>query len=122
MALLFLDLNGFKAVNDTYGHDAGDAVLVEAASRIAGATRGGDTVARLGGDEFVVLCEGVDADAVDRIAQRIEAAFAPPFAIGEATVQLSASLGRATAGAGATSSGLLREADAAMYRAKRAGR
>jgi diguanylate cyclase (GGDEF)-like protein len=123
VAVLFLDLDRFKAINDSLGHEAGDAVLMEVARRLQKHLRPGDTVARLGGDEFLVLCEGVSSEhrAVE-VAQRALSGLSPSFAIGERELSIEASigiaLGRATQ---ATSGGLVRDADAAMYRAKQTG-
>lgn len=121
-AVMFIDLDRFKVVNDSLGHTAGDAILVEAAWRIESVVRSGDTVARLGGDEFTVLCEGaghVDATAV---ATRIVEAVAVPFTVQGRDVYVSASIGIALSGGPADSPELLiRDADAAMYRAKGAG-
>jgi diguanylate cyclase (GGDEF)-like protein/PAS domain S-box-containing protein len=126
LALLFLDLDRFKQVNDGLGHDAGDDLLVQAARRIRAVTRPADTVARLGGDEFVVLCEGVDDEhhAVD-VAERISRAIEDhPFQLGDVEVSVTASIGIAVSRGGETAhpEALLRDADAAMYRAKDAGR
>ncbi len=80
VAVMFLDLDRFKPVNDTYGHDAGDVVLVETAGRLSATVRSGDTVARFGGDEFLVLCEDVgDLDAVVDLADRIRTAVSEPI-------------------------------------------
>lgn len=122
VSLLFLDLDGFKAVNDSLGHDAGDKLLIEAASRIRGATRAQDTVARLGGDEFVVLCEKTTAEDAEIIAERINATLREPIELGETSVSVTASVGMVSANASFTAAELLRDADAAMYRAKVNGR
>ncbi|WP_158274558.1 bifunctional diguanylate cyclase/phosphodiesterase [Cellulomonas sp. WB94] len=124
VALFFIDLDHFKDVNDAYGHEVGDRVLVDVARRLEHVARRGDTVARLGGDEFILLLDDeMTDDDVPEIAERIVAAFARPFSDGAVTFQLSASVGAAiaedpTIGA----SGLLQRADSAMYRAKVAGR
>jgi diguanylate cyclase (GGDEF)-like protein/PAS domain S-box-containing protein len=126
LALLFLDLDRFKQVNDGLGHDAGDDLLVQAARRIRAVTRPIDTVARLGGDEFVVLCEDVDDEQhAIAVAERISRALEHrPFALGEVEVAVTASIGIALSAGGeaAHPEALLRDADAAMYRAKDAGR
>ncbi len=124
VAVLFLDLDRFKFVNDSLGHEAGDRVLVEVARRLRKPLRSGDTAARLGGDEFVILVERLsDASDAVRVAERIADAFRTPFAVGGPEVYLSASIGIAVAGDGARSpEELLREADAAMYRVKGTGK
>jgi diguanylate cyclase (GGDEF)-like protein/PAS domain S-box-containing protein len=124
-AVLYVDLDGFKAVNDTAGHASGDAVIVGAAERLSAAVRRSDVVARLGGDEFAVLCPGVaDAEEVTRLADRIIHDLAAPFghAGGGATV-VGASVGIAIGAPGATDpDALLAEADAALYAAKASGK
>ncbi|MGO9904958.1 MAG: diguanylate cyclase domain-containing protein [Solirubrobacteraceae bacterium] len=119
-AVLFIDLDNFKAVNDSYGHAAGDAVLVESARRLHAAVRPGDTVARIGGDEFIALCEHVNADSALAVARRLQEALRPSFTAGGVEHQLSASIGVAL-GDGEPDR-LLGDADAASYRAKAAGR
>jgi diguanylate cyclase (GGDEF)-like protein/PAS domain S-box-containing protein len=122
-ALLFLDLDNFKMVNDSLGHAAGDSLLVEAARRLLACVRASDTVARLGGDEFAVFIEDpVDDAACIEVAERIIAALARPFAIGRREVFVGASLGIATARDGDGADGLLRNADMAMYLAKTRGK
>ncbi len=124
IALYFIDLDHFKHVNDSYGHDVGDSVLVAVADRLRRLARKQDTVARLGGDEFVVLCDRVltDEDAQD-IAGRLVAALSEPVVVGSRRVALSASVGAVLTDDPTTSPGdLLRGADAAMYRSKQAGR
>ncbi|MBW3668997.1 MAG: diguanylate cyclase, partial [Actinobacteria bacterium] len=125
VAVLFLDLDRFKVVNDGLGHVAGDRLLVEVAHRLSGIVRPGDTVARFGGDEFVVLCDDVGAvrDAVD-VADRIGDVLTRPFSIGGREVIAGASVGIALAQAGKHegAEALVRDADAAMYRAKERGK
>ena len=123
--LMFVDLDHFKAVNDLYGHETGDTVLVEAARRLSHLGRREDTVSRLGGDEFVVLCENVqNHDSVREIAGRMVAALARPFEVGRGLqVCMSASVGVAvTTDATVGAADLLRDADTAMYQVKQQGR
>jgi len=125
VALMFLDLDRFKTVNDTHGHDAGDELLAQAARRLSRVLRPGDTVARIGGDEFVVLAEDIeDEDHAVVIARRIAAAIdSAPFLLREESFDVTASIGVAlTRGGDAHPESLLRDADAAMYRAKDMGR
>jgi diguanylate cyclase (GGDEF)-like protein len=122
-AVLYLDLDGFKPVNDTYGHEAGDLVLQTFAQRLRGCLRSADTAARLGGDEFAVLVHGpIDADGLDRVVGRIRAELARPIDLGgRRQAAVGASIGATIAGAGTDDvETLLRRADAAMYTAKRA--
>ncbi|MGH8975418.1 MAG: diguanylate cyclase domain-containing protein, partial [Acidimicrobiia bacterium] len=123
VALLFLDLDRFKLLNDSRGHAIGDQVLVTVAERLRQVVRPSDTVARFGGDEFVIVCEDVDgvADATG-LAERIARALDAPFSVDGGEVFLSASLGISMAGAASSAEELLRDADAAMYRAKEQGR
>ena len=123
-AVLFLDLDRFKAINDVLGHHVGDALLVQFSTRLLDATRSLDTVARVGGDEFAVILHGVstEAEAVEA-ASRIEAALQTPFDLVGTSRTLTASIGIAIGHAGHTSAGeLLREADLAAYAAKAEGR
>ncbi|APV51435.1 hypothetical protein BWI17_18100 [Betaproteobacteria bacterium GR16-43] len=125
LALLFLDLDKFKAVNDTHGHDSGDAVLKEFARRMQACVRRTDTVARLAGDEFVVLLEGLkDKCEAELVAAKIIAAMALPIVLpGDLMVVVGTSIGIAPAGDPDESSAQwLKRADAALYRAKAAGR
>ncbi len=122
VALLYLDLDGFKGVNDALGHEAGDYVLGEIADRLRACLRAGDTPARLGGDEFAILLAGAGPTEVRAIAARVVAMLALPVPIGTATATVSASAGVALAAAGETADDLLRRADAALYAAKHAGK
>ncbi|NUQ12846.1 MAG: EAL domain-containing protein [Gemmatimonadaceae bacterium] len=122
-ALLYLDLDNFKTVNDTLGHQHGDHLLVEVAARLLNATRGCDTVSRLGGDEFAVLLEDLrDRDDVTVVADRIAGAMARPFHLGPAEFLVGASIGIAFEHDGLSADDLLRDADVAMYVAKRQGK
>ncbi|OLZ74101.1 phosphodiesterase [Streptomyces amritsarensis] len=128
-AVLFIDLDGFKAVNDTIGHQAGDELLIEAARRLQDSVRAGDTAARLGGDEFAALILGDgsrDRSAreyqVREIADRLRAKLSQPYRIGGSEVRVAASIGVAFADPGITPSDLMRNADLAMYRAKAGGK
>jgi diguanylate cyclase (GGDEF)-like protein len=123
LAVLFVDLDRFKLVNDRADHSAGDQVLNEMATRLIAMTRGVDVVARFGGDEFVALAEvDHDDDAVD-MAERIRAGISQPVTIGDAQLVITASVGIVvTADADAAPAALLRDADNAMYEAKRHGR
>jgi diguanylate cyclase (GGDEF)-like protein/PAS domain S-box-containing protein len=121
VAVLFCDLDHFKVINDSLGHEAGDEVLKQVAGRFEEVVRPGDTVGRFGGDEFVFCCEDVaGADDARRIAERIAAELVRPFAVGEEAF-VRASIGIALADASSTAEDLLRDADAAMYRAKHGG-
>jgi diguanylate cyclase (GGDEF)-like protein len=122
LALLYLDLDRFKAVNDTLGHHAGDQLLATVAERLRAAARLGDTVARLGGDEFAVLVEGVpDVSFVAEMAARLRAAVGAPCTVAGHPVQATVSVGGAVLLPGAPADDLLPEADIAMYRAKASG-
>jgi diguanylate cyclase (GGDEF)-like protein/PAS domain S-box-containing protein len=123
-AVLFVDLDHFKAVNDIHGHAAGDLVLMEVARRLEMCVRPGDTVARLGGDEFAVLVARMAAaEDATRVADRIQQEMRSPVAIGSSSVWPGASIGIALSHSGyETAAELLRDADAAMYRAKADGR
>jgi diguanylate cyclase (GGDEF)-like protein len=122
--VLFLDLDGFKAINDTLGHAAGDQLLVGVAGRIRAGLRESDTAARFGGDEFLILLDGmVDEDMPSAVVRRVNTALARPFLIEGRQVTISASVGVATSSARyETAETLLRDADMAMYQAKTANR
>jgi diguanylate cyclase (GGDEF)-like protein len=119
-AVLFLDLDDFKRVNDVFGHSTGDALLRDIAIRISGVVRPSDTISRFGGDEFTILCPGLgtEEDAV-QVAQRVIAALERPFSIGGRELHATASVGIAISPAGGSEAeALVRDADTAMYRAK----
>ncbi len=124
LAVLFLDVDNFKVVNDSLGHEAGDELLTALAPRLAEAVRTGDTVARFGGDEFVLLCEDVeDEQEALEIAERVKQCFARPLSIAGGEHFVTASIGVALPSAGhELPESLLRDADAAMYQAKERGR
>ncbi|MCB0898236.1 MAG: EAL domain-containing protein [Actinobacteria bacterium] len=122
VVVFFLDLDLFKVVNDSLGHHAGDALLVDVAKRLSSAVRSGDTLARFGGDEFVVMCEDVSEDEVTTLATRITQALRQPFTSDDREVTVTASVGVAVADRSSTPHTLLRDADVAMYRAKERGR
>ncbi|MFE7132998.1 putative bifunctional diguanylate cyclase/phosphodiesterase [Streptomyces sp. NPDC057638] len=128
-AVLFIDLDGFKGVNDRLGHQAGDQLLIQAAHRLADSVRIGDTAARLGGDEFAALILGDGTrDPVDResqvteIAERLRLTLSQPYRIDGQDVRVAASIGVAFAEPGITPTDLMRNADLAMYRAKAGGK
>ena len=122
-AVLLCDLDGFKQVNDSLGHGAGDAVIAEVGRRLQEVCRDGDMVARLGGDEFVVLARNVsDYDYAMEFAQRILPLLRKPFSIADTQIELSGSVGVAVSAENSTMHGVLQMADHAMYEAKRAGR
>jgi diguanylate cyclase (GGDEF)-like protein/PAS domain S-box-containing protein len=123
IAVMFLDLDNFKNVNDSLGHDAGDRLLQAAAQRLVKSTRPSDTVARLGGDEFAILLEGISAGAdVERIAHTITRSFAEPLLLDGADTHMAASIGIAFSHDDDDTEQLLRNADIAMYNAKAAGK
>ncbi|MDF6045018.1 EAL domain-containing protein [Streptomyces sp. JH14] len=128
-AVLFIDLDGFKAVNDRLGHQAGDELLVQAARRLQESVRAGDTAARLGGDEFAALIigdgtrdQGARDYQVHEIADRLRLMLSQPYRIGGGEVRVAASIGVAFAEPAITPTDLMRNADLAMYRAKAAGK
>ena len=121
-AVLLLDLDRFKAVNDTLGHHAGDQLLQQVARRLEDCVRTVDLVARMSGDEFNVLLEAIDPDEAVERARQIASALGTPYDIGGQAVSVSASIGLVSSTAGlATIDDYLRAADAAMYRAKSGG-
>ena len=115
IAVAFIDLDRFKPVNDLYGHETGDELLVAVASRLAGAVRGGDLVARFGGDEFVVIARDPDGIDPQGLAARFEEVLARPFELSVGEVHISASIGVVEAGPGDEVDTVLAEADVAMY-------
>jgi diguanylate cyclase (GGDEF)-like protein len=122
VALLFCDLDGFKRVNDRFGHAAGDAVLVDVAQRLTNGVRDSDTVARLGGDEFAILLEDVQEGYVEAACERILAALRPGAHVAGHRLPLSTSIGVARADTSQSAAHLLRNADMAMYQAKALGK
>ena len=122
IAVAFCDLDGFKPVNDSYGHLAGDRVLVEVADRLRASLRTGDELARIGGDEFTVLLRNVpDTATALHVAERLLASVREPFSAGETDVALGLSVGVVMADAASSADSLLARADDALYAAKRAG-
>ncbi|WP_187394672.1 PAS domain S-box protein [Zoogloea oleivorans] len=123
-AVAYLDLDGFKPVNDTHGHAVGDLLLVEMARRLQASTRAGDTVARLGGDEFALIYNGLEhSDECDQVFERLRASIAEPVRIDDREIRVTASIGITLCPLdGADPETLLRHADQAMYLAKKAGR
>ena len=119
VGLLLIDLNGFRQVNETYGHAVGDGLLIQVARRLVAHVRPGDTVARLGGDEFVIVCPDMpDAETAWELADRLATAMNEPLAVGDDTYAASVSIGVAIGDATATPDSLLRDADSAMYASK----
>ena len=123
VAVMFIDLDNFKNVNDSLGHDAGDRLLQAAAQRLVKSTRPSDTVARLGGDEFAILLEGIGSDAdVERVARSVSEAFNRPLLVDGRETAATASIGVACSQPGDDAEQMLRNADIAMYGAKAAGK
>ncbi len=122
-AVLFLDLDRFKMINDSFGHAIGDRLLVQASGRLKGCLRPNDTLARLGGDEFAILLDDVDdASNAVRVAKRVQTELEVPFSLEAREVYSSASIGIALSGGESGPEDILRDADTAMYRAKSQGR
>jgi len=123
LAVLFLDLEGFKDVNDGYGHDAGDGVLRRAAERLRACVRAGDTVARLGGDEFVLVLENIAGQGdVDHVVEKIKTGFEQPFDVKSHSIMLGINIGSALyPGDGVDGDTLIKCADSSMYEEKRSG-
>jgi len=124
LALMFLDIDHFKSINDTLGHKGGDIVLQEFARRLVGSVRGTDTVARLAGDEFVVVLEGLNiGPEAEQVARKILRSMTRPFEVGGTTLSVTTSIGVVVSGSGPEEAAdLLTRADEALYRAKRSGR
>jgi diguanylate cyclase (GGDEF)-like protein len=126
VSVLFLDVDGFKDVNDSFGHEAGDDLLRQLGGRLSDVIRAQDTVGRLGGDEFVVVSRECDTDGAELLARRCQTAFERPFQLAGRSIRLGVSIGVAGLGAGdrsfTRSTELVRDADLAMYAAKAAGR
>jgi diguanylate cyclase (GGDEF)-like protein/PAS domain S-box-containing protein len=121
-AVLFVDVDDFKTVNDTLGHAAGDDLLLAVAARLSADVRGGDVVARLGGDEFALLLSAADGGRLREVAERLLISLRAPVELGGRPVTVTASIGGALASPGCTAEQLLHRADTAMYTAKRAGK
>ena len=121
LAVLFLDLEGFKEVNDTYGHDTGDSLLKSVAERLRACVRAGDTIARLGGDEFVLVLENIAGqEDVDHVFEKIKAGFEQPFSVNTYSIHLGISIGSATYPKdGIDIETLISSADSSMYEDKR---
>jgi diguanylate cyclase (GGDEF)-like protein/PAS domain S-box-containing protein len=125
LACLFLDLDNFKVINDSLGHDAGDILLIEIADRLRRVVRGHDLISRFGGDEFVIVCHGIDGDeSASAVARRVLGVLTEPFAIAGVMVHPTGSLGVARSGLPEqlAPQDMVRDADIAMYQAKRAGK
>jgi diguanylate cyclase (GGDEF)-like protein len=122
LALLFIDLDGFKPINDSFGHSSGDIMLREVGARLRALARQGDTMARIGGDEFLMLLEGrPDEGSAAIVAQRLLQSLSQPVALGDREISVSCSIGIVFYPDGAAPEKLIAHADAAMYAAKRAG-
>ncbi len=123
VVVFFVDLDGFKAVNDSYGHDVGDTVLQAVASALLAALRPGDEVGRLGGDEFVACCPGLSGpEEAGHLVRRVVTTLSPALLVRGRDVGLGVSVGWTLSGDGDDSAALLRRSDEAMYEAKRAGK
>ena len=123
VAVLFVDLDNFKLINDSLGHTLGDSVVAAVAERLRGAVRHPDTVARFGGDEFVIVIESDEPSSIEHLADRIRRAIAAPMTVADRTITVTASIGFASTAERSTSAdSLLADADMAMYEAKAAGK
>src|SRR5690606_2980145 len=122
LALLCLDIDRFKAINDGHGHAAGDAMLQAFAARLLACVRDTDLVARLGGDEFVILLEDVEASGAESLARKVVATMAKPFDVGAGVLEVTTSIGIACTTRQVDAAALMAQADAALYAAKHAGR
>jgi diguanylate cyclase (GGDEF)-like protein/PAS domain S-box-containing protein len=123
IGVLFIDLDGFRTINDTLGHPAGDTALTKVAERLTAIVRPGDTLARIGGDEFLMLCAGTDgARGATAVARRILDAFAQPFVLEGREIEIGASIGIATSMGSEDPHQIIENADTAMYEAKHEGR
>jgi len=120
IGVLYIDLDDFKAVNDRFGHAAGDEVLLGVTNRLRGTMRAGDTIARMGGDEFAVIVPGVDRQELAVVAAKVRTVLTPPHRIHGQWVTVTGSVGMHLAGPGEAAADALREADHAMYAAKQA--
>jgi diguanylate cyclase (GGDEF)-like protein len=122
-AVLFVDIDRFKQINDSYGHQMGDDLLVAVAERLTPLIRRGDTLARFSGDEFVFLCEDMQgSDDAQALARRIQGAFSLPFEVGGTSIAVTASVGTSSTGPDqGVSEELLAQADIAMYQVKQKG-
>lgn len=122
LGVLLIDLDDFKTINDRLGHSAGDAALLEVARRLRPQVRAGDLIARVGGDEFAILLTDADCDLATVVARRVVRALRGTCEVGGGIVRIGASVGVSCAGGGTDRGDLVRQADAALYAAKRAGR
>ena len=118
VAVLFVDLDGFKLINDTFGHDGGDRLLRDVAQRLTDGLRGDERLFRIGGDEFLVIGIGLAGEAVDELVARVKRLITDPFTVSGGTIRIGASIGVASGDDAAAVDGLVREADFGMYQIK----